>query len=229
MDLNEIQKNILKKFMYNEKLKYNQIWNKDICTSSLFDYHFKKLIDDNLISKKDNFYVLTSNGMNLMSNLDGKKIEISKKPVVCSFFVVKKDDKFLLCKRNKQPFINFLGIGGGKLDLGITTEDQAKQELLEETGLKGNCKLKLISEYITRDDVTDDVLHHIIGFYYLFDNVDGELIPDKREGEFLWLGLDELNNYDCFPDVVDALKLIMANKELSYYKNYRRLRDGNFI
>ena len=130
----DVQKAILKQLLYNDKMRYNELWNKEF-SSNLFDYHLKKLIEDGIVAKQDDLYSLTAKGTQHISYLDGKTIEQKQRPLVCTFLLGLNDKgELLMHRRKKQPFLNYVGLPGGKLEMGERVEEQAIQEFLEETG-----------------------------------------------------------------------------------------------
>jgi len=226
----EIQKQILKKFMYNKDLKYNEIWNKEI-PSNKFNYHLQSLITRNIIEKKEETYRLTDTGIHVISSLDGVEISQKKKPILCAFVMGydEKENKILVNIRKKQPFLNYLGIPGGKVELGKTIEEQAKEEFLEETGLEGELKLKLIMNLITINEETNNANHHVTGFFYLATNLKGKLIEKNREGENLFLEQKECNKYPRYPDFdYFTTKLLDESKELIFKEAKRFVKDEEF-
>ncbi len=214
--------------MYNDKLKYNEIWDKSN-PSNKFNYHLMKLVEEKILIKEDEFYKLTSKGLEIISGLDGVEILQKSKPLVCCFVMGFKDDKVLVNIRKKQPFMDYLGIPGGKLDFGNTTIEQAKKEFLEETGLSGDLSLKLITNYITLNLDDCKVSHHMIGFFYRADNLKGELIEKNREGENSFITLNKALELNHFPDFPIFSKILLENKsEIKFQEAIRKIKDGKF-
>ncbi len=70
-----------------------------------------------------------------------------EKPAVTADCVVFDDrDRLLLIRRRHQPFAGQFALPGGFVDPGETTEDAARRELLEETGLQAR-DLRLLGVY----------------------------------------------------------------------------------
>ena len=225
----EIEQAILKKFMYNPKLRYNEIWEKHLCSSSNFDYHLKKLLEQNLIEKKEDTYFLTSQGTEFMSQLDGVEITVKKKPLPCTFIVCIKDDKVLMQKRKKQPFIGLYALPGGKIESGTTSKEQAAIEFFEECGLKADLDLFSISETLTYDE-NKELKHHMISFEYLATSFSGELIKHTREGNNEWVSLKELDSIPTFPTAKYFIKKAIERKEkLEYFVIRRFMKGEEFI
>jgi len=226
----EVKREILRKFIYNKKLKYNEIWEKKICSSSHFDYYLKQVINENFIIKKDEYYILTNKGINLVSALDGKSIINNKKPVPCSFVIGYKDGKVLLNIRAKQPFLGYLNIPGGKIELGITAKQQAINEYVDETGLIPlDLKLKCISEKISYDIKNKEVAHHILGFTYIATKFKGELLENTREGENFWIEIDKIKNHKRFGDIDFIINHAINGRGVKIIKVIRDIKDGEIV
>jgi len=231
-ELNKIQTEILRKFMYNEKLKYNQIWSKNICSSSNFDYHLKILINNGILKKQDEYYILTSEGTSVVTSIDGVLIKDKKKPVVCSFILaVNENNKILFSIRKKQPYFDHLNIPGGKQEYGEFSDHTGIREFEEETGLKCDTKLMMITEKMTINlDEENSVEHQILGYFYLGYNIKGNLIEKTREGENIWIELEDLKKYKRFPDL-DFIVPYMLNKKnpikIAQIKRFRK--GGEFV
>ncbi len=230
----EIKNAILKKFFFNEKLKYNEIWDKKICSSSNFDYHLKKLIEDEILKKEGEFYVLTVEGNKLVTTLDSSSMTDKKKPVVCAFILVydKEENKILFSVRKKQPYMEHLNIPGGKVEIGVFSDVEARRELKEETGLEcENIDLKLITEKITYNEIKGEnkVEHHIVGYFYLGTNYSGELLNKTYEGDNIWIKPEELSNFKRFPDLDFIVPYMINENKIKIVKIDRFRKDGKFV
>lgn len=197
---------------------------KSLCSSSHFDYHFKKL-------KEEEYYTLTSKGTSIITSLDGVSLKETKKPVVCAFCLVQREDgKILMSIRNKQPFLGFLNIPGGKIEYGNFSHQDALRELQEETGLSCDTSLKIISEKITYNvDEENKVEHHIIGYFYLGTNPKGELLTQTREGKNFWMEAENLSHYTRFLDLDYLVPNILTSKEIKITQIKRYRKEGKFI
>jgi ADP-ribose pyrophosphatase YjhB (NUDIX family)/predicted transcriptional regulator len=224
----DIKERILKKLMYAKDLTYNEL--REELRSNKFAYHLKSLITDGFIKKDKDFYNLTTEGLQLISNLNGISLKHEKKPIICVFVVGYKDKKVLINKRKKQPFLDHIGIPGGKINLGSDVYDEARKEFFEETGLIAKkLELKLITNYITYDKESGKLLHHMIGFMFLGQELEGELIKDNREGENMFIDYELTKNLKKYPDLDFNVKTVIESKELVFKQAKRYTKSGEFV
>ena len=78
-----------------------------------------------------------------------------------------KQDKILMCKREKEPYKGKYNLVGGKVESGEDELEAAYRELVEETG-------------ISREDIT---LIHLMNFEYKIDDIELEVYIGKLEKE----------------------------------------------
>ena len=79
--------------------------------------------------------------------------EYPARPIVGIGIVVIKGDTVLLVRRGKPPNIGSWTLPGGAQELGETTEEAARRELLEETGLEvGKLHFAATVDNIRRDE-----------------------------------------------------------------------------
>jgi len=228
---NKVEAEILRKFMYNDKLRYNDIWDKEMCSGSHFDYFLKKIIEMGLIKKdNNNYYRLTNVGLNYLTSLEGKETREKKKPVPCAFVIVKRDDKVLLNVRTKQPFLGYLNIPGGKIEIGKTAYEQAEQELEEETGLVAKkLRLSCVSEKISKDRETNEVIYHIIGYFFVCEDFEGNLKQRDRECENSWYSLSDIKNYKRFQDIDIIINHAFGDNDIKFYVIERILQKEEIV
>ncbi len=92
-------------------------------------------------------------------------------------------DKFLMCKRKKEPYKGLSNLVGGKIELGEDSEKAAYRELFEETSISQN----------------DIKLTHLMDFTYYLDDCYVEVYVGKLnkyvaisgdENDLYWSELD---------------------------------------
>jgi 8-oxo-dGTP diphosphatase len=222
------QTQILKKFKHNEKLKYNQIYDKQLSSTSHFDYHLKKLITDKIIIKVNEIYKLTPFGYQFISEIDGTYIKIKQKPFICAFLLgIRENNEFVLNIRAKQPFLNFYNIPGGKVELGETTKQCAIREFKEETNLNcENVKLKAIIEKLTYNE-NNKLIHHMIGYFYTSKKTTGTLDTQNKEGENVWIDLEKLKTKLKFPELDYIITKFLEDDNEILIQEIIRNKDKN--
>ncbi len=223
-----IKQQILKKLMYSKGMSYNAL--RDEVPSNKFTYHLNQLVEDDIIKKEDTIYTLTAEGTHLISSIDGQEIAAKKKPIVCSFVLAYDGEKILLNKRLKQPFYGYVGVPGGKIEFGSRIPEEASRELLEETGLSaGKMELKQIVNYRTYDDDSKELMHQVIGFFFLATELKGELKKIDREGENFFLKPEDTKNHKMYPDIELYKDIILTTKQIIFKEADRFMKDGDFI
>jgi 8-oxo-dGTP diphosphatase len=113
--------------------------------------------------------------------------------------------RLLLIRRKNEPFKGHHALPGGFIELGETTENAARRELKEETGVKAEA-MRLIGVY---SDPHRDPRHHCISIAYmtLVHDVEPMAGDDAATAEFVenWHSLPLA--FDHSQILRDALKL----------------------
>jgi len=224
----KIQQDILVKLTHSKGLRFNELWGKH-GESNTFSYHLKNLIDKNLILKINEQYGLSNDGMTYVAAMEGVSGKTSKKPLVCSFILgyEKEKDLILINIRKKEPFFDYVGIPGGKMDFGAYPLKTAKEEFLEETNLKGDFQLGGISNYNTYND--NKLIHHIVAFTYICTNCKGDLKEKNREGDNKWIARKDLPKYLHYPELVYFISTLVTNTTgIKFFNINRYQKNGVF-
>lgn len=108
-----------------------------------------------------------------------------------------KEDKILMCKREKEPFKGKLNFVGGKVEDGESKVEAAYRELEEETG-------------ITSQDI---VLENLMNFEYVLDDFELEVYAGKlKRGKEL---REEVNH------------LLWIDRKENFFDSERFAGEGN--
>jgi len=120
--------------------------------------------------------------------------------------LIKKDDKYLFIKQNKEggAYPNTLHIPGGGLDTSEDLTEAVKREIKEET----NLEITNVQPF----DFDSDILNYkgvptqLIFLRFLADYQSGEAKPGDDAKEIIWLSADEIGKYNHNEPSIRLLK-----------------------
>ena len=139
-----------------------------------------------------------------------------------------KNDEILLIKRVKEPYANFWGLPGGKVDFGEHPKTTATREVLEETGINCNFKeFKGIASEIIKEE--DKILNHFLFYICTLEPINEDHI-DKKEGEIAgvkWMKIKELENEKIVPSDLVFLKEIILKDHSVNIHDVKIIKKGN--
>jgi ADP-ribose pyrophosphatase YjhB (NUDIX family) len=137
--------------------------------------------------------------------------EYPTRPIVGIGIVVIKDDTVLLVRRGKPPNVGSWTLPGGAQEVGETTEQAARRELQEETGLEtGDMYFVATVDNIRRDESGRIRFHYtIIDFATRW--VSGDPVAATDVTEAAWAPLDALDEYGLWSE---AHRVIAIAREL---------------
>lgn len=150
-----------------------------------------------------------------MNYVEGLREIVGHRPLILvgSVTVVLDDKKRLLLQQRKTPY-GVWGLPGGLMELGESTEDTARREVKEETGLTIG-KLNLVDIFSGKDNylkvANGDEFYAVTALYYT-DEVYGEMIIDEKES----LGY-EFFEMDKLPENIVKSHRRMLNRFLEVY------------
>ena len=140
--------------------------------------------------------------------------EYPARPIVGIGVVVLKGDSVLLVRRGKPPNMGSWTLPGGAQELAETTEQAARRELAEETGVTvGELRLVATVDNIRRDAAGRVQFHYTI-IDYAAEWLGGEPVAGSDVSEAVWASLDRLADYALWHEahrvIALARKLVTA-------------------
>ena len=126
--------------------------------------------------------------------------EYPARPIVGIGVVVLKGNAVLLVRRGKPPNMGSWTLPGGAQELGETTEQAARRELAEETGVTvGKLHLAATVDNIRRDDTGRIQFHYTI-IDYAGGWLSGDPVAASDVSEAVWAPVDRLEEYGLWSE-----------------------------
>ena len=125
---------------------------------------------------------------------------MSSRDVVAA--IIKKDDCYLLAKRNKEKYMGLKWeFPGGKVEKDESFEEALSREILEELNVNIEIHNKVAEERF-QDDEINIVLH-----YYICSLIDTDIVLSEHEA-IEWVKKQDFLNYEFVPGDGDITSLI---------------------
>jgi 8-oxo-dGTP pyrophosphatase MutT (NUDIX family) len=225
-DIHEVQGSILRELLFHNGTNFSSL-NKLGLPNDHFVFHIKRLMNEGIVEKKDKLYFLTQKGKQIAGKLDIDTNKIEKFGTPGVIVTVKKiiDGKlyYLVQQRLKEPFYGYYGFINGKVRFGERTENTAKRELQEETGLTGEPTLVFINHKLNGSSPDQIKLDNFF-FVYVAKEVSGELV-DTIEGKHSWKTLSEIMKLQTFPGFETVVSAIEKESALQYLEQFVELEN----
>ncbi|VVB79984.1 Uncharacterised protein [uncultured archaeon] len=126
-----MEKQILSLFLFNNKLKFNEVEKLLGVRSNKLDYHLKKLIKEGILEKVKEHYRLTETAEHLIPYISEKK---SILPVI--LVKIGNEKEVFLHSREKRPYKGKLSLPGGRILFGEDISDATERIMLEKHNIK---------------------------------------------------------------------------------------------
>ena len=133
-----MEKTLLSAFLYNNRLKFNEIEKNTKIKSNKLSYYLKKLIKERILIKDKDAYKLSETSEYLIPYISDKKVVL---PI--TLIIIEKNKKIFLIERQKRPFKNKFSLPGGRMILGESIIKTTERIMKEKFSLK--CKFKKIN------------------------------------------------------------------------------------
>src|SRR3989344_1319262 len=145
-----MKQKILNLFAEKERLRFSDIEKRLAVRTNHLAYHLKKMIENKMIEKRGEGYFLSPEKEQIIPNLSEKS---SALPVV--LVKIGKKGNFFLPLRKKRPYLNKLGLPGGRLLTGEFVESAAKRIMNEKYNIKiHTTNLKgIFLEHVRKDNL----------------------------------------------------------------------------
>lgn len=152
------------------------------------------------------------------------------KTITLSLGALIHENKVLLIKREKPPFMGMWCLPGGKLKYGEHADECAVREFKEETDIDTdfNELRGVVSEMVHEDDNS----MHFLMFLCTLNSKGSVEFKESREGELKWFDLDKLGDKKDIivgSDIEMITKLVLKQGEKKVHKSIMRKKGDTYI
>ncbi|MEK6846819.1 MAG: NUDIX domain-containing protein [Nanoarchaeota archaeon] len=149
-----MKEKIINLFLYDKKLKFNEIEKKIPERSNKIAYHLKKLVKEGFIKKEKERYSLSDKQELTIPHISDKNSVLA-----IILIAISNKEKIFLIKRSKRPFNNNKWcMPGGRIIAGETIKQATHRIISEKYGIK--CKyLKTHSVSLEQAKKGDKIMH----------------------------------------------------------------------
>ncbi len=124
--------------------------------------------------------------------------------------VVLDGDRVLLVRRGRNPAAGKWSIPGGLVDLGETTAEAARREVLEECGIAVRLLgVAGVVDRVIRDDA-GRVRYHYVLVDYAARPESGPVRAGSDAAEACWVPISEVERFDTTAGLVDMIRRAVA-------------------
>jgi ADP-ribose pyrophosphatase YjhB (NUDIX family) len=131
--------------------------------------------------------------------------EYPPRPIVGIGVVVLKGDCVLLVRRGKPPNLGDWTVPGGAQELGETTEETARRELMEEAGVEVGALMLAATVDTIRHDAAGRVQYHYTIIDYAARWLSGEPRAGSDATAAVWAPMDRLDEYRLWSEAVRVI------------------------
>lgn len=217
--LHSIQIKILQKLLFSDGLRYSQMKPSDDLENNKFNFHLKKLMNEDLVIKKETTYYLSDIGKEFANRIGtNTHLSFQAKLSIIIVPIRKQNTEVLIHTRLKQPWYGCQGYMSGKVNLGETVFDAAKREFKEETNLEGEPILFLIRHDIVYSKNGNELLEDKLLFCFSVKDPKGEL-HYLEEGKFEWVNYTKIQKYISKPYTSIKTTLEFTDKAIKFNSN----------
>jgi len=125
--------------------------------------------------------------------------------------ICRREGRFLLVERGKEPWKGWLAFPGGSIELGETSEQAAIRELKEETALDA----KALSHVITVDLALEGKAYDKSYYLSVFRawQVSGQEVAGDDAASIHWLTIEEMASARVTDSTLDVARAVAENED----------------
>ncbi|MBU3668733.1 MAG: NUDIX domain-containing protein [Candidatus Taylorbacteria bacterium] len=214
--MHTIEEHVLRHLTRYSEATFSQMKPK-LIESNVFTYHLKKLITAGYIKKTKQIYSLSAKGKQFADTISHENFTPRIQPKIVTLIVLEYQNKYLLYKRDKEPFVGYVGFPYGKIHLEERVAEAAKRELIEKTGFETELVHKG-DMYITAHSEVELISHmlcHI--FYKKISKAEYTKSLLKLHSTSFWSEIQKNGDTKYIPGVMQILKNLAKHKGKKFF------------
>ncbi|MDD3647342.1 MAG: NUDIX domain-containing protein [Candidatus Dojkabacteria bacterium] len=209
-----VQISILRELLFKPHARFSDL-NKTELTNDHFNFHIKRLLKLGIILKKENYYQLSPEGLELAGRMDIANMEIIKQPKVgVMIYVTRKHNdnlQVLMGRRLRDPSKGMVGLHTEKVRFGESMNETAKRCLKKETGLDGEFDYAGAVHMLKFKDKFPYI--DVILNCYKTTAVNGTLLENTPESENFWVDIYKVKDLKMkFHGLLEDIEAINTGK-----------------
>jgi len=210
-----IQREIIDRLMHAESLRFKAL-KPDGMESNIFMYHLKQLINQGLVTKVDNVYVLAPAGLQYVDNLSsiGSK-PIAQPKVICILYIQNKAGDILVAQKKVQPFIGAHMLPSGKQRLEESIDQHVVRELEEKFAITEQAVRRGTAEVMLYDVPSQILLTHIIGQVY--EVVIERLNTSPETDRYTYNWQSDVGKLDFLPGTLELISRLRQDQDPFFF------------
>lgn len=210
-NLSPIQNSILSRLKNAKSLRYSEIHPEKV-PNDLFNYHLQFLVKKELITKSDEGYTLSNNGIKHVADPYPTNDAITSLFKINVITIVSRivDDKIEILNqiRESNPSYGKVGVMGGVVLKGELIESAASRKLKHETGL--NAEFKLMGSERRIMYKSGELFSDLMFPVTYTDTYSGDLIEHSDFGQNIWVPIDEaIKNESGEFDSIKSINIVL--------------------
>lgn len=213
--MSSIQRDIITRLKNADTLRYSQLKPTGDIPNDLYNYHLKKLVENELVEKVETGYRLSQAGKRHVADIHHTSDQDNRLFKFNVLLIVTREIDgqlyILNQRRTSQPSYGILGIPGGTILKSEPLHEGARRKLLQETGLSGTFRYIGMERRILYQD--EKLFSDVLFPFCLSSDTVGEPITTEF-GENFWVTIDEAvvndsrqhDHIDYIPKLLTALE-----------------------
>lgn len=205
--MHHIRKHILRTLSLNKWARFRDMRPQGT-DSNLYNYHLKELMREGYIERHETKgYRLSPYGLRFVNQISMDIFEPRWQPKILTVLLCQRDDKVLLWKKYKQPYIGTWTLPGGK----VHYDDESIRAAAERDILFYSSRVPTDLEHVGifgyRAFIKGELINYSLAHVFTGTLNDGDFILDRPE----WIDIKTLKDEQISPGVKEIMALSDSN------------------